>query len=681
MLKMKSRLALALSLGTAAVIAPAAQARITRIVFDRVESPTFGGASFGSVGQYEKLVGRAYGELDPKDEANRGIVYIDKAPRNSAGRVEYSFDVYILKPVDMSRGNRTVFYDVVNRGDQRAFAVFHVGANTGNNPTSEKDAGDGFFLKRGYTIVASGWQGDVVGGGNRVVGQYPVVTEPDGRPITKLITAELVIPKPLYTLGLAFDGERQIKAYPAVAARMADARMMRRPGPLAEREPIPNSEWSFGKCPDGKNPAPSNVDVCYPAGFSPNYIYEVVYVAQDPVVMGIGFASTRDLISFLRRERSDANPAFGRGGARDGRDPLLWAIGFGRSQSGRYIKDIVREGFNLDENKRIVFDGILPLVSGSRLTNTNMEFAVPNRIPSTITSHFYGGDQFPHTYATVFDPISKKTDGWLARCTVQNACPKVMHWDTASEAYGARHSLVTTDGLGKANLPLPDNVRVYFLPSTQHVPTSRAETGICKHLQNPNPYRETLRALLTAMQGWIVEGTQPPPSRYPNVADGTLVPPQPTDKFGFPKIPGINYTGIHNELHVKDLTVQPGRNIPGTSYTVLVSKIDADGNDVAGVRSVTLQVPLGTYTGWNQRRPGMMEDEFCGNPGAFFPFAKTAAERGADPRPSLQERYGSRAAYAAKVEAAAGKLVSERFLLPEDAARLIADARQRDLGF
>jgi hypothetical protein len=328
-----------------------------------------------------------------------------------------------------------------------------------------------------------------------------------------------------------------------------------------------------------------------------------------------------------------------------------------------------------------VFDGILPLVSGSRLTNTNMEFAVPNRIPSTITSHFYGGDQFPHTYATVFDPISKKTDGWLARCTVQNACPKVMHWDTASEAYGARHSLVTTDGLGKANLPLPDNVRVYFLPSTQHVPTSRAETGICKHLQNPNPYRETLRALLTAMQGWIVEGTQPPPSRYPNVADGTLVPPQPTDKFGFPKIPGINYTGIHNELHVKDLTVQPGRNIPGTSYTVLVSKIDADGNDVAGVRSVTLQVPLGTYTGWNQRRPGMMEDEFCGNPGAFFPFAKTAAERGADPRPSLQERYGSRAAYAAKVEAAAGKLVSERFLLPEDAARLIGDARQRDLGF
>ncbi|HEV7804085.1 MAG TPA: hypothetical protein VGP15_23640, partial [Burkholderiales bacterium] len=217
MFKTTSSLAAAAIVTVATAIAiPAAHARITRIDFERIESPTFGGASFGNVGQYEKLVGRAYGELDPKDEANKGIVYIDKARLNAAGRVEYSFDVYILKPVDMARGNRTVFYDVVNRGDQRAFAVFHVGANTGNNPTTEKDAGDGFFLKQGYTIVASGWQGDVVGGSNRVTGQYPVVTQRDGRPITKLITAEMVITKPAYTLGLAFDGERAIRAYPAV---------------------------------------------------------------------------------------------------------------------------------------------------------------------------------------------------------------------------------------------------------------------------------------------------------------------------------------------------------------------------------------------------------------------------------------------------------------------------------
>jgi hypothetical protein len=255
-----------------------------------------------------------------------------------------------------------------------------------------------------------------------------------------------------------------------------------------------------------------------------------------------------------------------------------------------------------------------------------------------------------------------------------------MHWDTAAEAYGARHSLVITDGLGKNPLPIPDNVRVYFLPSTQHVPTNNENRGVCKYAQNPNPYRETLRALLVAMQGWIVDGTAPPPSRYGSVADGTLVPPLPAEKFGFPKIPGMQYIGLHSELHIKDFSVQPPRNIPGKNYTVLVSKIDADGNDVAGVRSVTLQVPLGTYTGWNLRRAGVMEDQYCGNPGSFFPFAKTAAERGADPRPSLQERYGNQAGYVSKVEAAAQKLVSERFLLQEDAERLIADAKKRDLG-
>ena len=224
-------------------------------------------------------------------------------------------------------------------------------------------------------------------------------------------------------------------------------------------------------------------------------------------------------------------------------------------------------------------------------------------------------------------------------------------------------------------------MRVYFLPGTQHVPTTSASRGICKHAQNPNPYRETLRALLTAMQSWITDGTVPPASRYASLREGTLVPPLPADKFGFPAIPGVTYSGIHNELSLKDFGVLPVRNIPGTSYRVLVSKIDADGNDVAGVRSVTLQVPLGTYTGWNMRRAGLMEDEFCGNPGSFFPFANTAAERGADPRPSLQERYGSREGYIARVEAAAKTLVSERFLLPEDAQRLIAEARQRDLGF
>jgi Alpha/beta hydrolase domain len=388
-------------------------------------------------------------------------------------------------------------------------------------------------------------------------------------------------------------------------------------------------------------------------------------------------------VSFLRYERSAANPLLRKDEAKADADPLRWAIGFGRSQSGRYIKDFVYQGFNLDEGKRVVFDGILPLISGSRLTFTNAEFAMPGRAPgNAVESHFYSGDQFPHSYVTVSDPISKKRDGWLARCTIQRSCPKVMHWDSGHEAWsGSRNSLVVTDGLGKSDLPVPENVRLYYFASTQHVPTLKPTYGICKHLANPNPYRETVRALLVAMQAWIVDGKLPPPSRFPRVSDGTLVPPWPESAFAFPKIPGLTYTGKHSELHVKDFSVQPPQNIPGTSYTILVPKVDADGNEIGGVRSVAVKVPLATYTGWNQRREGLMENEVCGNWGAHFPFVKTAAERGADPRPSLQERYGSHAGYVAKVEEAAQKLVSEGFLMPDDAARIVQEARQSNLGF
>lgn len=655
-------------------------ARINRIEIERVDSPTFGGATFGEVGQYEKLVGRAYGELDPRDELNSGIVYIDKAPVNAAKRVEYSVDVAILKPVDMSRGNRTIFYDVVNRGDRRAFNTLHIGGSSANELSDEKDAGDGFLMKLGYTLVVSGWQGDVLPGSNRQAARFPVATEPGGKPVTRPITAEYIFNKPVYTVNLGLEGARAMRPYTAAPDRMAEARLLRRSGPLGARETIPGGEWSFGRCANGRNPEPSNVDLCYSAGFSPNYIYDLVYVAQDPPVMGMGFAATRDLISFLRYERSAANPLAARG-ARAGEDAVRWAVGFGRSQSGRFIKDLVNQGFNLDEGRRIVFDGILPLISGSRITNTNIEFATPGRVPSTLTQHFYSGDQFPHTYATMTDPVSGHTDGWLARCTKQRACPKVIHMDSGTEAWGARNSLVVADAFGKSDLPVPDNVRLYYFASTQHGPSAKPAYGICKNLSNPNPYRETARALVVALQGWIAQGKLPPPSRFPRVSDGTLVAPLPADGFGFPKIPGTAYFDKLGDLYLKDFSTQPPQNVTGKRYIVLVPKVDADGNDVAGVHSTMRQVPLGTYTGWNQRRAGFMENEFCDLQGSYIPFAKTAAARGADPRPSLQERYGSHDAYVTRVEDAARKLIGEGFLLPEDAARLIAEARSRDLGF
>ncbi len=652
-------------------LAAPAHARITRIEIEKVESPTFGGASFGNTGQYEKLTGKAYGELDPNHELNLGVALLDKAPRNTAGRVEYSVDILILKPVDMSRGNRTLIYDTVNRGNLRAIEVFNVDGVPSNNPSSLKDAGDGFLFKQGYSIVSSGWPGDALPGGNRLTARFPVATEPDGKPITQTITVEFVFTKPAYSVSVGYDGGNT-RPYPTVLARASEAQLYRRAGAPAQRETIPQSEWSFGNCADGKNATTSDVDVCYPAGFSTNYTYDLVYVARDPVVMGIGFASTRDLVSFLRHERSGANPLM-RGGTAD---PVRWAIGFGRSQSGRYIKDLVYQGFNLDENKRVVFEGLMPLISGSRLMSVNAPFGMPSRSPG-----HYGGDQFPHTYATLDDPISKKRDGWLSRCTAQKACPKVMHMDSGTEAWLSRNALVVTDASGKKDQPIPDNVRLYYFSSTQHNPSAKPDYGICKNLSNVNPRIESIRALLVAMQAWMTEGKLPPSSRFPRVSDGTLVPPLPADKFGFPAIPGVAYNGKYNALAMKDFKVQPPRNIPGAEYPALAPKVDADGNDIGGVRSVALEVPLATYMGWNHRRAGFMENELCNLQGSTIPFAKTAAERGADPRPSLQERYGSHAAYAAKVEAAAAKLVSERFLLPEDAARFVSDARSRDLGF
>ena len=659
---------LSITLGTATATA---HARIMRIDIEKVESPAFGGVSFGDSGPYEILSGKAYGELDPSLDLNRRVALIEKAPRNAAGRVEYDVDILIFKPVDMRRGNRTLIYDSVNRGNLRAIEVFNIGGVPTNYPMSAKDAGDGFLFKQGYTVVASGWPGDALPGNNRLTGRFPVAREADGGRITQMLTIELAFTKPAFSISLGYDGVNT-RPYPAVMERAGEARLYRRAGLSAQRGLVPNSEWSFGKCPDGKAATTSDVDVCYPAGFSPNYQYDLVYVARDPIVMGIGFASTRDIVSYLRHERSDANPLL-RGGAPAA---VQWAIGLGRSQSGRYIKDLVYQGFNLDENRQVVFEGIMPLISGSRRMSINQPFGMPSRTPG-----HYGGDQFPHTYATVEDPISKKRDGWLAPCTTQKACPKVMHMDSGTEAWLSRNALVITDAAGRNEQPVPDNVRLFYFASTQHNPSAKPVMGICKHQSNVNPRIENIRALLVAMQKWITEGKAPPASRFPRLSDGTLVPPLPAATFGFPAIPGVNYNGKYNALSMKNYQVQPPGSIPGTEYPALAPKVDADGNDIGGIRSVALQVPLATYMGWNHRRAGFMEDELCNLQGSTIPFAKTAAERGADPRPSLQERYGSKANYVAKVEAAAASSVKEGFLLPDDAARIVSDARKIDLGF
>jgi hypothetical protein len=290
--------------------------------------------------------------------------------------------------------------------------------------------------------------------------------------------------------------------------------------------------------------------------------------------------------------------------------------------------------------------------------------------------HYQPDDEFPFTYETLTDPVSGRTDGLLRRCRESDTCPKILQSDNAFEIWQARASLVYTDPTGTRDVAPPPNVRYYLNPGVQHTLIDTPSRGVCQQLSNPNRYLETLRVLTVALQAWVSEGKEPPPSQYPRIADGTLVRP---DELRFPAIPGVKYNGAHNHKAINDFSVQPPRHVPGTEYGVLVTTVDADGNDIPGIRLVGLEAPLGTYTGWNLRAPGFIEDHLCMN-GSYIPFARTAAERGADPRPSLEERYGTHRGYVNEVREAATALVRQGYLLPEDRDRLIADAERSDIG-
>ena len=649
-------------------------ARIVGVHIDSVETPTFEAREYGRVGRYERLLGRFSGELDPADAQNAFIVNIDRAPRNARGMVEYSADFRILKPLDMARGNQTMLYDVVNRGSQRIFNL-HRGftGDYGSYPPNADRLGDGWLLEQGYTLVWSGWKGDAPPGGGRVTARVPMAKNADGSAMRRWITTEVVPDKPVRTASLA---------YPAAAAKMADAKLYRRATVHAPLELVARDSWLFSKCEGSATPVASAVDVCLPAGFSPTHIYSLVYEAQDPPVMGIGFAAIRDFISFLRYDTTDLNPIVARRGSA-GRTPITSTIAFGQSQSGRFVRDFVYQGTNRDTAGRKVFDGVIAHTAGGRRTYTNFQFAEPGRWSRPVEDHYFLDDQFPFTYDTLTDPLTGRIDGLLQRCRASSSCPRVMQWDSAGEPWIGRGSLVTTDPLGTRDVALPDSVRFYFFAATQHqnVPDDPAPDSrwVCELRSNTNSYRETQRALLVAMQAWVAKGTLPPPSQYPKVSDGTLVPPLPQAAQGFPAIPGVRYPGKVNDLFVNDQQSLPPRHTDA-EYALLVPKVDRDGNDIAGIRSAMIQVPLGTYTGWSTRKAGFIEGELCGQYGGFIPFAKTAGGRGADPRPSLEERYGTHARYVDLVRAATARLQEQRLLLPADAALLVREAARRDLG-
>ena len=684
---------------------------IKRIIIEKTELFA-DGHEFAVTGAYEKLVGQFHGEVDPKNRLNKIIVNLDKAPRNRKGAVEYQSDFCILKPLDMALGNGKIFFDAPNRGSKRIIAFLNDAPAT-NNPSTLEDAGNGFLMDQGYTVVWCGWQGDLIPKKNLLAMQVPVAT--GNKEIVRLARTEIVVDEEGFH-SQPLSGWKDIRSHRAASDDQSSATLTVREKSYHPRVLVPPTEWQFAKCEQDpqtgkKTITPSTEDLYLRSGFKPGHIYEFIYLAKNPLVLGLGFAAVRDLVSFLRYELKDAagqpnplatakKPTRSNGSRRDGpplylpprrgenkrggniNTTIRYAYGWGRSQSGRFLRDFVYQGFNEDESHRKVFDAIAPHVAGGGRMFLNYEFARPVT-SSQQHSNQLDPELFPHAYNVLKDPQTGRRDGILKRPRTD---PLVFHTQTSTEYWQKRGCLAHTDGKGN-DIPIPEKVRIYVIASAQHNSPfgSEPEKNDTQQLVNPLPAGDVLRALTVAMDLWVTQGILPPPSQYPTVKGRTLVPPQRT---GFPKIPGIDYRGLHNRqlfldygpnVHRGWIDVHPPKPIGSGAYKILVPKVDRDGNDVAGIRLPAVQVPIGTYTGWNLQPKKLAEDELSGLLGSFIPFAKTKSQRNrtSDPRLSLEERYKDRADYVRQLSRWARLLVEQRYLLAEDAERMINEARTK----
>ncbi len=649
------------------------------------------GKEFGAVGPYERLDGTVFMEVDPADPVNAVIVNLDKAPRNARGLVEFSTTFYMLKPTEMSRGNGKILYGANNRGNKLESGLrwHHVPAS--NNPLSLADAGDGFLMRLGYTVVDAGWQGDVVAGNDRLRPELPVATEPDGSPIVASVRVEFsdrTIPVE-GTFTLPLSGSDRFRSYPTADADTASSVLTVRSTVDGDGAPLDADAWAFGRCPLGRpSLEASDTDICLFDGFRADRLYQLIYPAKDPIVMGLGYAVTRDLASFLRYRTADdaGNPNPLAGSSTE--VGIRRAYGAGTSSTGMYMRDFIYLGFNEDEDQRQVFDAISIHIPGSHRLFANVAFADPNTYSRQDDRHTFLSTSYPPmSFAVITDPLTGIEDGILKRPATD---PLVIQTDTENEFYVMRASLNVHDGQGRA-VTVPENVRLYLLSNFQHGggnPTLAVPgaSDRCANPTNPNYHGPTQRALLMALDAWADEGVEPPPRRYPRIENGTLVT---LDEYleTFPQIPGAAVTSVLNELTLPVFgpsfgseggvltQLPPGQ---GPAYPVLVPKANTDGLNTAGIRPLEVRVPLGTNLGWNVRAEGRREGNLCGLTGSFLPFAATRAEREAagDPRASLAERFGNHAGYVEAVMQATADLVRERFLLEEDAARLVRGAEE-----
>ncbi|MGZ5151090.1 MAG: alpha/beta hydrolase domain-containing protein [Burkholderiales bacterium] len=631
-----------------------AMARLTSLTITSVE-PFAPGTTFGTAGAYERVKGVFKGELDPQDRRNRVIVNLHKAPRTAAGNVEYEVDFFMLRPADAARGNGKIIYDVTNRGRMNFHSRFTEAKSRSNDPRTAEDAGDGLFFRQGYTFVWSGWDPDAPRSGNGLA-MKPVLASDNGAPIIRAIRDEFISGTRARDEG---DGGTRAEgpvfrlSYEAATLDQNTARLNVRRAESSTRRDVPGNGWTFVDARSIK---------LLPAGTKaePGSIYEFHYQAKNPRVLGIDLAATRDLVSFLRYETRDAKGTPNPAGPK-----ITRALAFGSSQSGRFLRDFVRDGFNQDVASRKVFDGVMAHTAGVGGVFLNEPFAQPNRTSTQHEDHTFPENAFPFSTARMSDPLTGKT-GALFRNDGYD--PLWMETNTSTEYWQKGASLLVTDPLGTRDVELPRNARSYLLAGTQHnaVAWMTSTRGSCVNARNPHSPTPLQRALFVALDEWV-DGKVPPVSRTPRIKDGTFTT---ADKLKFPAIPGIQVARQMHEIGIITDWTRPDFEMT-KQYRALVPQVDADGNEIAGILLPDIAVPLATYTGWNLYREPFPEGELCDRDGSYAPFARTRAEREArgDPRPSLEERYGSHATYVKRYDEAVEQLVRDRLLLREDAQR------------
>lgn len=625
----------------------------------RSRADLVGGKPFGATGPYEKLSGRIYFEVDPSAAPNTIITDIGKAPRNARGRVEFSSDFYLIKPKQIERGNGTVLYEVSNRGGKGMLGFYNHA--TGNlNPTSDAEMGDGFLMKQGFTLLWVGWQFDVPQREGLVRVYAPTATD-NGKPIVGSVRSEVIVSRVMFDASLA---DRDHIAYPVANPDDPANTLTVRDTIEGPRRFIPKSDWKLDR-----------TRVYLPGGFQPSKIYEVVYKSQDPVVVGVGPAAVRDVISHLKYASSVDALSIPAGS-------IQRAIAFGVSQSGRFLRTYLYDGFNEDEQRRKVFDGVMAHVAGGGRGSFNLRFAQPSRDGHPFLNKFYPTDMFPFTDVAQTDPHTGEKDGLLRRLTPE-LTPKIFYTNSSYEYWGRAASLIHTAIDGRTDAPLPGNTRIYVFAGGQHGPAAfPARRTIGQQLNNPNDYRWSMRALLLGMNRWIKDGTAPPSSRHPRIEDKTLVQ---IEALSFPSLLNVQKpTEAHKAYRLfygldfaskGIISVDPPE--ANGSYPLLVPQVDADGNELAGVKMPEISVPLATYTGWNlfnsESGPAHLLSSMQGS---YIPLPRTRAdrERTKDPRASIEERYQSRDRYLALVSAAARELVQQGYLLEDDVDTLVKRA-------